>query len=167
MQSSLVLRNRPQVVTGQYAQPYETQVQNLAPDHARPEDGLQTGELTDRPPWPYQLYKILSQTIELTYKAVAAAPYIVFVLVQDGWFAKDIGTTKALAAAHPAFEAMIEQVPVLQNVDFSPLWKPWLGYKEHTSVYCERARIMTSCTVHYSVDMSLVVRYLGGEYTGA
>ena len=98
---------------------------------------------------------------------MGVAPYIVFLLVWDGWFAKDIGTTKALAAAHPDFEAMIEQVTMLQKVDFSPLRKPWLDYKEHTSVDCERARMMTACTVHYSLDTGLVVCYLGGEYTGA
>ena len=100
---------------------------------------------------------------------MGVAPYIVFLLVWDwdGQFAKDIGTTKALAAAHPDFEAMIEQVPMLQKVDFSPLMKPWLDYKEHTLVDRERARMMTSCAVHYSLDMGLVVCYLSGEYTGA
>jgi len=68
-----------------------------------------------------------------------SSPLYCIFLVRDEWFAKDIGTTKALATAHLDFEAMIERVPMLQKAGFSPLRRPWLDYKEHTLVDRERA----------------------------
>jgi len=68
---------------------------------------------------------------------------------------------------HPDFKDMIDSVPALLDVDFSSLRDPVLDYASQTKIDPDRVRLMTACAVCYNLDIGLVVRYLGQEYTAS
>ena len=55
----------------------------------------------------------------------------------------------------------------LLSVDFTPLRHPRIGYANQTEVSLERVDMMAAAMIHYGLNPGMLVRYLGGEYTGA
>ncbi|KAL7532154.1 hypothetical protein ACHAWF_004031 [Thalassiosira exigua] len=72
-----------------------------------------------------------------------------------------------LALVNSEFNEMVREVPKLKQLDFSPLLKAQTGYADQEEIDIERVHQITASAVHYGMDFGLVVRYLGGEYTGA
>ena len=50
---------------------------------------------------------------------------------------------------------------------FTPLRQPRTGYATQMEVSLERVDMMAVAMIHYGLDPGMLVRYLGGEYTGA
>ena len=55
----------------------------------------------------------------------------------------------------------------LLSVNFTPLRQPRTGYATQMEVSLERVDMMAAAMIHYALDPGMLVRYLGGEYTGA
>lgn len=121
-------------------------------------------------PTPAQLYKAYPQEKELAYKAEATFHNVLFFLVKGGWLEDEPQSNQsaeltALRDMDPDFEPIIDQLPLLMELDFSGLKEPRLDYAEQEEI--EKARVwqMAACAVHYNMDFGLVTRYLSGEYT--
>ena len=66
----------------------------------------------------------------------------------------------------PDYKRMIDDIPRLKKVDFSPLrHQPRLNYATQTSIPSERVDQLGAAFVYYA-DVGLVARYLDGEYLG-
>ena len=65
------------------------------------------------------------------------------------------------------FSTVTTETRRLLTVDFTPLRQPRLGYATQTEVSLERVDMMAAAMIHYGLDPGMLVRYLGGEYTGA
>jgi hypothetical protein len=61
---------------------------------------------------------------------------------------------------------MIDDVQRLQFVDFLSLKMPRLDHAEQTSISSERVGLATACTIHYGLNVGMVIRYLKGKYVG-
>ena len=68
---------------------------------------------------------------------------------------------------NPDWKALVVHVPRLMATDFSDLRLPRLGHADQTEIDKKRVWLMAACAVHYNLNMGLVVRYLGGEYTAS
>ena len=92
-----------------------------------------------------------------------------FVLVNNVWLTSDdvtmVYTLNVLCDLNPEYEAIIESVPKLMNVDFSGLLEPRYDYADQPEIKKERVHLMAACAVHYDLDFGLVLRFLAGEYT--
>ncbi|EJK67364.1 hypothetical protein THAOC_11613 [Thalassiosira oceanica] len=61
---------------------------------------------------------------------------------------------------------LIEEMPRLRPLDFSPLLEPRYDYATQSSIPQHRIDMMGAAYLHYG-DMGLVARYVDGEYIGA
>ena len=131
------------------------------------------GKLRDIAPigWPTraQLYQLVPQSTDLTYKSEATACNIFFVMLRNDWFDDEAWSgaaqvLKILYDLHPDYAYMIRNVPKLRHVDFSSLRIPRHDYATQLTIEPRRVWLMAACAVHYQLDVGLVVRYLNGEY---
>ena len=53
------------------------------------------------------------------------------------------------------------------QIDFSSLLEPRLDYADQVDIQRERVWKLTACAVYYNVNLGLVSRFLGGEYSVA
>ena len=60
---------------------------------------------------------------------------------------------------------MLQDVPMLKAINFSPLLEHPEDWAEQTEISDDHVQMMDACFVHYGGDVGLVLRYLGGEYT--
>lgn len=86
-------------------------------------------------------------------------------MVKGGWL--NVADLFAVSLAYPDLQDMIELVPDLLQLDFSSLRDSVLDYATQTLIEPSRVQLMTACAVHYNLNIGLVVRYLGGEYTAS
>ena len=140
--------------------------------HQRAKAPNPAGKPNTRFPKHYELYRMIPQTVELCYKAVATFAYACFFLVRDDFLVWDDGTDMrpTLACVNTKWYKMVKQVLNLRDYDFSWLIKPREGYAEQESISGERVKAQTACAIHYGNDLGLVARYLDmetGEITGA
>ena len=61
---------------------------------------------------------------------------------------------------HPDYEAIIDNVPKLLNIDFSSLKLPRYDYGTQAQIEPRRVWLLAACAVHYNLDFGLCVRYL-------
>ncbi len=61
---------------------------------------------------------------------------------------------------------MIEDFLRLRFVDFLSLKFPRLDYAEQTKISYKRVDLATACSIHYGLNMGMVIQYLKGEYVG-
>ena len=88
---------------------------------------------------------------------------IIFILAKEGTL--DGATSNKFKAVDKATKSIIEEVPVLQNVDFWELQQHPADWAKQTEISEDFVRQMNACFVHYNGDVGLVLRFLGGEYT--
>ena len=130
------------------------------------------GKKAYKPPKHYELYKMIPQSVELCYKAVATFAYACFFLVRDDFLVWDDGTDMrpTLACLNKRWYKMVKRVLALRDYDFSWLIKPREGYAQQEHISSERVKAATACAIHYGNDLGLVARFLDmetGEITGA
>lgn len=116
-------------------------------------------------PTACQLYKDYPQNTLQYYQTVGDFSNTCFFLVKGGWLNKT--ELCLVSCAYPDLQDMIESVPGLLDIDFSSLRNPVLDYATQVLIEPARVELMTACAVHYNLDIGLVVRYLGGEYTAS
>ena len=117
------------------------------------------------PPLACELYRDFPQNVMQYYQTEGDFSNVIFFLVKEGWLSEQ--DLHSVSMMHPDFKDMIESVPDLLEVDFSSLRDPVLDYASQTKIDPDRVRLMTACAVYYNLDIGLVVRYLGGEYTAS
>ena len=117
------------------------------------------------PPFAFELYQTYPQNVLQYYQTEGDFSNIIFFLVKGGWLSKQ--DLHSVSLIQPDFKDMIDSVPALLKVDFSSLCDPVLDYASQTNINPDRVRLMSACAVHYNLDIGLVVRYLGGEYTAS
>ena len=92
-------------------------------------------------------------------------------VVKHGWlepyFTDKTDAKHVLSTMNPEYAAIIRDVPRLMMVDFSSLLEPHLDFADQIEIQKERVWKMTACAVHYDLDLGLVSRFLGGEYSAA
>ena len=101
----------------------------------------------------------VQQSVELSLDNVT------LFMVRDGWL--DGSGLGALRGVDVDYEAMVDNVPKLLDLDFSSLRLPCLDYMEQDEISRSRVRLMGACAVRYAMNFAMVARYLGGEYTAA
>ena len=116
-------------------------------------------------PKAHELYREYPQNTLQYYRTAGDFSNTCFFLVKEGWLSKT--ELCAVSLAYPNLQDMIESVPDLLQMDFSSLKDPVLDYATQTQIEPIRVELMTACAVHYNLDIGLVVRYLGGEYTAS
>ena len=117
------------------------------------------------PPSACELYGAHPQSALQYYQTEGDFVNTCFFLVKDGWLSRS--ELLLVSAACPDIKDMIESVPHLLQVDFSSLRDPVPDYAAQTTIDPHRVELMTACAVHYNLNIGLVVRYLGGEYTAS
>jgi len=115
-------------------------------------------------PHPSKLYKSYPQSTVLHFRVEPCWMNIIFYAYRNGSLHDE--TIVALRAANSKLRDMIDLVPELMDVDFSSLRDAREGYADQQEIDPERVRDDTSCLVYYGLDMGLVTRFLGPEYTG-
>ena len=136
----------------------------LPPPPRRPVSAAQK-KRGKEPPSACELYRIYPQNVLQYYQTEGDFSNVIFFLVKGGWLSgQDLHSVSMM---HPDFKDMIDSVPALLEVDFSSLRDPVLDYASQTKIDPDRVQLMTACAVHYNLDIGLVVRYLGGEYTAS
>ena len=68
---------------------------------------------------------------------------------------------KDLRLVDKAAQSIIDEVPRLQNVDFSPLLEHPADWAEHTEIPDDYVRLMNAAFVHYNGDVGLCYVSLG------
>jgi hypothetical protein len=116
-------------------------------------------------PTACELYKEYPQNTLQYYQTAGDFSNTCFFLVKGGWL--NVADLFAVSLAYPDLQDMIESVPDLLQLDFSSLRDPVLDYATQTLIEPSRVQLMTACAVHYNLNIGLVVRYLGGEYTAS
>ena len=115
-------------------------------------------------PHPSILYTNIKQSKRLKYTVEPQFHNAAFFLVREGFLEQQEMRTLRAVSSH--FRDMVDQVPKLMQVDFSPLLQPRVDYSTQNEISMERVEMMSACLVYYGLNYGLVVRYLGGEYTG-
>jgi hypothetical protein len=130
---------------------------------------LKAGKTISTPPKHYELYKIIPQTVELCYKAVATFSYACFFLVRDDFLVWDDGTDMrpTIASLNKPYLSMVYNVLSLRNYDFMWLREPRLDYASQSEISGERVKAATACAIFYGNDIGLCVRFFGGDYIGS
>ena len=116
-------------------------------------------------PTARELYREYPQNTLQYYQTEGDFSNTCFFLVKGGWLNET--DLFAVSLAYPELQDMIESVPDLLQLDFSSLRDPVLDYATQTLIEPIRVQLMTACAVHYNLNIGLVVRYLGGEYTAS
>ena len=95
----------------------------------------------------------------------ACAETTIFLSIKSGYF--DTVSLANLCASHVLIAHMARQITALETYDFRWLQNTDTQWVSQTTPSVERRRAMTACLFHYNLDVSLLMRYLGGNYTGA
>jgi hypothetical protein len=76
---------------------------------------------------------------------------------------EDINNLKNVSKMH---QEMVNNVMRLRSINFSKLKLPRFDYAEQTKISQDRVDLATACTIHYSLNTGMVIRYLKGGYVG-
>jgi hypothetical protein len=63
------------------------------------------------------------------------------------------------------FANMVPKVLHWMKIDFTPMRKPCLGYKEHNHIGPHRIEMASAAMVHFGLDPGKFIRFLAGKYT--
>jgi hypothetical protein len=72
-----------------------------------------------------------------------------------------------LASINHYFSRLIPKTIGWLNLDFSPLRNPRYNYESQTSISSSQVEMASAAMIHFGLDPGKLVRWLGGEYTGA
>lgn len=120
---------------------------------------------TLRPPHPSELLRRYPQSIERSFKSVGSATNALFFLVRDDWLTQD--ELRRVACLSRPISQMTREVPKARERDFSTLLAPRPNFMDQQTLDEARRQDMTAAFTYYGGDISMVIRFLGGEYTGA
>ena len=107
----------------------------------------------------------LSKVLEHTATQEACAETTLFFVLKSGYL--DSNSCSRLRATNPLVEHLAHTMSSLRDYDFGWLRAPDKGWAAQTTIEAEHKRAMLACLCHYDLDVSLLMRFLGGNYVGA
>ena len=72
-----------------------------------------------------------------------------------------------LYSVNPLIPHLARMMDTLSTYDFRWLRNTNPTWATQTTIPTERRKAMMACLFHYNMDVSLLMRFLGGNYTGA
>ena len=72
-----------------------------------------------------------------------------------------------LYATNSLIPHMSRMIDTLDNYDFRWIQNTDINWAFQKTIPPERVKAMMACLLHFNLDVSLLFRYLGGNYTGA
>ena len=115
-------------------------------------------------PHPSRLYTQVPQSKKLRWGVEESFHTSIFFVVREGFLSKSGLQTLGLVSSR--FREMSRDVPRLLSVDFSSLTQTRLGYESQEEIDNNRVEKLSAAAVYYGLDLGLVTRYLGQEFTG-
>ena len=95
----------------------------------------------------------------------ACAETTIFLVLKSGFLSKqEVDTVRRTG---PLADHLIRTAHTLRNYDFRWLRDPDTRWASQSETPAESKRTMLACLFHYNLDVSLMMRYLGGNYAGA
>jgi hypothetical protein len=91
---------------------------------------------------------------------------MIFVIRWPGVLYLTADYLESLKSLNRHYCKMIDNVQQLQFVDLSSLTMPRLDYAEQTSVSSKRVNLATACTIHYGLNIGMVIHYLKANTLG-
>lgn len=140
-------------------------------EHQRPvreiqrQNRVESSPVIPRQPTRAELYRQRPQSLLRTYTSEGTFHNAAFILVKNDYLAP--AELRAVSQVSKAHHRLVTSVPKLKRVDFTPLREPRLDYASQKAIDPARVVMMDALAVHYDLDLGLVMRWLGGEYTAA
>ena len=106
----------------------------------------------------------MPQDRKRTFMAQPSLHNVLFVLSKEGTL--DDETAEKCKAIDKAAKSIVEEVPLLQNVNFWELRDHPPDWADQTEISEHFVRLMNACFVHYNGNIGLVLRFLGGRIRG-
>ncbi len=72
-----------------------------------------------------------------------------------------------LTSAHPPLQQLQQAISSLANYDFQWIKAANPDWATQTKIHLDKPTAFLACLFHYNMDMSLIMRYLGRNYTAA
>ena len=95
----------------------------------------------------------------------ACAETTLFLLLKSGYLDKE--STEKLCTTHPLVDHLERTVATLKDYDFGWLRRTDEKWASQIEIEDESKKAMLACLCHYDLDVSLLMRFLGGNYVGA
>lgn len=115
-------------------------------------------------PHPLDLYRYIPQCTRISWRVQSSFVTSIFFAVREEYFSA--AELAVLRSVNKNFRGMVDDVPRLKNVDFSSLFQDRSDWASQKCIDPERIRLISAMAQFYGLDMGLVVRALGDEYTG-
>lgn len=115
-------------------------------------------------PHPIDLYRYIPQCTRIAWRVQPSFVTSIFFVVREDYFSSC--ELSVLRQVNKNFRGMVDDVPLLRDVDFSPLFQDRANWSMQESIDPERTRLISAMAQFYGLDLGLVVRALGDEYTG-
>ena len=110
----------------------------------------------------------MSPSIKKYYRVIELTLYNVITTVLKEQRASFTTTDiRNLASIDVIFSKLVPKTIEWLNVDFSSLREPRYDYETQTAIPPSRAMMVLAAMIHFGLDPGKLVRWLGGEYTGA
>ena len=95
----------------------------------------------------------------------ACAETSLFLVLKSGYL--DDKSTCVLCQTNPLVGHLARTMTVLRSYDFGWLREPDTEWASQENIRDESKKAMLACLCHYNLDVSLLMRFLGGNYVGA
>ena len=95
----------------------------------------------------------------------ACAETTIFLVLKSGFLSKQ--EVDAVRRTGPLVEHLVRTAHTLRNYDFHWLRDPDTCWASQSEIPAKSKRAMLACLFHCNLDVSLLMRYLGGNYVGA
>jgi hypothetical protein len=95
---------------------------------------------------------------------VACFETTLFFLLKSNYLDED--STRTLYDTNPLIPHMARMIDTLSDYDFRWIKNTDKDWASQTAISEESRKAMMACLFHYDLDVSLLMRYLGGNYTG-
>lgn len=117
-------------------------------------------------PTPAQLLSkgFSKSTKHHSFTQSAAFETITFFVLKSDYLGAHV--TAGLWVTHPLLNHMATMIPYYQNYDLTWLKNPQPQWTSQEKISAEKAKACMACLFHYDINVSLVMEYLGGNYTG-
>ena len=100
-----------------------------------------------------------------SFTVQASGETALHLLFKSGYLDKH--TTANLHETHPLVKHLDDMRKALSNYDFTWIRDIDSNWSAQTTISKEKSRAMMACLLHYDMDISLLMRYLGNNYTAA
>ena len=95
----------------------------------------------------------------------ACAETTLFIILKSGFLTRVERDTSCNTG--PLIDHLIRATDALNNYDFSRLRQHDKTWESQADIPAESKKAMLACLFHYDLDVSLLMRYLGGNHIGA